>query len=119
MLGVTARFASRLACCSERHDAEPLAHAVRRDHPSRQHRGPLQVIAGAGAHLAEYERFGDVAADRRGDARCKLTARLILAVLGRQEARVATGAPTPDDRDLVHGVVSLEKPRYDGVPGLV
>ena len=55
----------------------------------------------------------------RRDARGKLAPRLIVTILRRNEARVAAGATAAHNRDAVHWIVVLEKPRHNRVASLV
>src|SRR5918911_2277726 len=63
-----------LVFATERDWPEALAHAEVGDHAADDRRGTLDVVARAGAHLAEDDRFSRVSAERGDDRVAKLAA---------------------------------------------
>ena len=103
----------------ERDRAEPVAHAVHRDHLARDLRGALDVVRRAGRNVAEHQLFGNAAAKQRDDLLFHIALGLVRAVLRGQRDRHAARAAARNDRDLVHGIVRRQCVHHDGVTGLV
>ena len=78
-----------------------LAHAPLADHLARHVGGPLDVVAGAGRHVAEELLLGDAAAHHDGDRGVEVLLGVGVLVLGGKLLREAQRAAARNDRDLV------------------
>ena len=125
VLGVVAGVAEvaaheRLAVAlAELDRAEPLGHAVLRDHRAGQRGGLLDVVAGAGGRVVEDHLLGGPAAEHVGELVEHLRAGLGVLVLVGQHHRVAQGPAARQDRDLVHRVGARQRRGHQGVAALV
>src|SRR6266545_3208606 len=119
LLAYVAAKENHLLLAAERHRPQPLAHAPFLDHAPYKGRRARDVIARAGAQLAEHNGFSRVAGQCFGDRVVELTARHVHSIFGRQEARGAGAQSARNDRDLVHRIVVRQEPRDDRMAALV
>src|SRR5690606_6510134 len=83
--------------------AQPLAHAVARDHRAGDARRALEVVAGARRDPPEGQLFGGAPAQQPGDHVLKLVLPEQAAVHTlRERHRETARLPARDDGDLVH-----------------
>ena len=99
--------------------AQPLGHAVLRDHRPGHAGGLLDVVAGAGGRVVEDHLLGRPAAQHVGELVEHLRAGLGVLVLVGQHHRVAERPAAREDRHLVHRVVARQRRRDQGVAALV
>src|SRR4051794_26475513 len=119
-LGAELAAEERLAVVVAEHArAELLAHAEAHDHLLRGGRDLLEVVRGAGRHLAEDDLLRGTAAERHRHRVRELRARGEELVLGGQRDRVAERLAARDHGDLVHRVGVLEVVGDDRVAHLV
>ena len=101
------------------HQADLVAHPHLRDQRVRHAVDLLQVVVGAGGHLAEEDLLGDPAAERRADAVEQLFLGLQRALV-REVLGEPQGAFGPrDDRELEQRHATFEEPADDCVAALV
>ncbi len=81
--------------------AEPLGHAVLRDHRAGEAGGLLDVVGGTRGRVVEDELLRRAAAQHVGQLVQHLVARGGVLVLVRQHHRVAQGTASGEDGDLV------------------
>ena len=86
-----------------------VAHAVLRHHPAADIGRALQVAARAGGHLPHDERFGRIAAQRHRHKVQKLRAGGEIALLVRQQQRVAAAPAARHDRHQMHVVAAAQQ----------
>ena len=98
-----------------------LGQAPLRDHIACNFRRPLDVIGRPGGDpvQAEDQLFGQPAAEQRADLRIQILLGVAVAIVLWQEHGDAQGAPSRDDRDLVHRVVLGDRQTDDGMTCLV
>jgi hypothetical protein len=84
--------------------AEPLGHAVLRDHRAGQARGLLDVVGGTGGRVVEDQLLRRAASQHVRQLVQHLVARGGVLVLVRQDHGVAEGAASRQDGDLVDRV---------------
>ena len=99
--------------------AEPLAHAVLRDHRPGQRGRLLDVVAGTGGDVVEDQLLGRHPTHHVGELVEHLRARLGVLVLVGQHHRVAQRPAARQDRHLVHGVAARHRRGDQGVAALV
>ena len=96
-----------------------IAHAPAGHHVARKIRGALEIVGGAGGHLAHKHLFGDAPAHEHRNRSQQRFAVMAVAVLLRQLHRGAERPPTRDDGHLVHRIGIGQGLRDHRVPGLV
>ena len=109
-----------VALLAQGNHAKLVRHAVLRHHGARDLRGLLDVVGGAGGHLAKDELLGCAAATERGNLLLGLVARgeEVLVLLNLHgEAEGTRGAR--HDGDLRDGSGALLGCGNNGVAGLV
>ena len=99
--------------------AEPVTHAVLRDHRAGEVGRLLDVVAGTAGDVVEDQRLGRHAAEHVGQLVEHLAARLAVLVLVGQHHRVAQRATARQDRHLVHRVGAGQRRGDEGVAALV
>src|SRR5579864_7501688 len=119
MLGDLAAEEDLFFALAERQGSERIAHAPFAHHLARQLRGLLDVIAGAGRHLAVRDFLGDAAAHEHGEAVGQPVARVVEFVLLGQLQRHAERHPAGNDRDLVDRIRVRQHRRDERVARLV
>ena len=101
------------------HGAQPIAHAVARDHVARQMGGPLEVVGSAGGHLVHEHLFGNAATKEHGDLAEHVDPVVAVAITLGQRHGDAQRTATRDDGDLVDRIGLGQQAAQDGVAGLV
>ena len=99
--------------------ADAVAHAVVGDHGVGGLRRLLDVVGGAGRGIAEDDLLGDATSHAIHQIVEELVARLVEAILGGHDHRVAQGSPARQDRHLRDRVRVVEGGSRQGVTALV
>src|SRR5882724_1932084 len=100
-----ARFQEERGALAVGGEAEPLGHAVLRDHEARQLAGALEVVVRPRRDLAVDQLLGHAAPEQDGDAVLDLAAGQQEAVFRRQLVRHPQRRDAPrNDGDLVDGI---------------
>src|SRR5581483_1735499 len=104
---------------AEGHRPELVAHAPLADHLAGELARALEVVAGAGRHVAEDELLGGAAAEEDREVVLELLAAGGVAVVDRDLLREPERHAARDDRDLVDRVGARDELRDQRVTGLV
>src|SRR5438552_3725639 len=118
-LGEVAAEEDLLLLLAEGNGTELLAHAPLAHHLVGQLGGALEVVAGAGGHVAEHELRGGAAAEEDREVVDQEGLRVRVAVVERDLLRETERHAARDDRHLVHRVGSREQLRDERMARLV
>src|SRR5207302_2951620 len=118
-LGEVAAEEDLLLLLAEGHGTELLAHAPLADHLVGELGGALDVVAGAGGHVAEHQLLGGTATEEDGQVVDQEGLGVRVAVVERDLLGQPERHAARDDRHLVHRIGTREELGDEGVARLV